>query len=121
MARTKTINIDGEQFVIAPLTIDQVEAYLGNTPGEDADANAWRDVTLTVIMNSINNAVKDGPQITLADLKKRMDLLMVNDLHSAVLEISGLRAAGRGADTGESQAAPKTEAEPSTSSTSETA
>jgi hypothetical protein len=122
MARTKTINIDGEQFTIAPLTIDQVEAYLGNTPGEGADANAWRDITLTVILNSLNNALRDDAQvISLTDLKKRMDLLMVNDLHSAVLEISGLRAAGPGADTGESQAAPKTEVETLTSSISETA
>ncbi len=110
MARTKTVNIEGEQFTIAPLTIDQVEAYLGNTPGDGADANAWRDITLNVILNSLNNAAGDGTQLTLADLKKRMDLLMVNDLHSAVLEISGLRAAGQGADVGESQAVPKTEA-----------
>lgn len=110
MARTKTISVDGEQFVIAPLTIDQVEGYLDNTPGEGASSNAWRDITLTVILNSLNNAAKDGAQLTLADLKKRMDLLMVNELHSAVLEISGLQAKGQGAGTGESQAAPKTEA-----------
>jgi hypothetical protein len=110
MARIKTINLEGEQFVIAPLTIDQVETYLGSTPGDGADAHAWRDLTLTVILNSINNAAGDGAQTTLADLKKRMDLLMVNDLHSAVLEISGLRAAGAGATAGESQAVPKTEA-----------
>lgn len=112
MARTKTINLEGEQFTIAPLTIDQVEEYLGSSTklGDNADGNAWRDITLTVIMNSLNNAAKDGPQLTLPDLKKRMDLLMVNDLHSAVLEISGLRAAGQGAAAGESQAVPKTEA-----------
>jgi len=108
MARTKTINIDGEQFVIAPLTIDQVEEYLGSTPAEDAPATAWRDITLTVIMNSINNAAKDGPKLTLADMKKRMDLLMMNQLHTAVLEISGLQVAGKGADAGESQAVQKT-------------
>lgn len=110
MARTKTINIEGEQFVIAPLTIDQVEAYLGNTPGEGADANAWRDITLTVILNSLNNAAKDGPQLDLADLKKRLNLMMVDDIHSAVLEVSGLRKADPGASVGESQAVPKTEA-----------
>lgn len=110
MARTKTLNIDGEQFTIAPLTVDQVEEYLGATPGEGASANTWRDVTLTVILNSLNNAAKGDPKLTLADLKKRMDLLMINELHSAVLEISGLRIAGPGAETGESKAAPKTAA-----------
>lgn len=114
MARTKTINIEGEQFVIAPLTIDQVENYLDSTPDEGANANVWRDITLTVILDSLNNASKTDNKalvLTLVDLKKRLDLSMMNDLHSAVLEISGLRAkpAG-GADPGESQAVLKMEA-----------
>ena len=109
MARIKTINVEGEQFIIAPLTIDQVEAYLDNTPGEDATPNAWRDMTLNVILNSLNNANPES-KLTLSDLKKRLNLLTMNDLHSAVLEISGLRAVGQGADAGESQAVQKTEA-----------
>lgn len=110
MARTKTINIEGEQFVIAPLSIDQVDEYLGSTPGENAPPTAWRDITLKVIVNSLNNAAGEGePKLTLADVKKRLDLMTMNGLHREILDMSGLRAADRGAAVGESQAVLKTE------------
>lgn len=109
MARTKTITIDNETFVVAALNIDQVEDYIGQETPPDADIKYWRDRMLSIIAISLNNAssLKNGDAHTAASLRKTLDIVSLPLLHSAVLEISGLRVVAPTENSpGESQAVP---------------
>ncbi len=124
MARTKTVTIEGEEFIIAPLNLDQVEEHIGAQPGESASSGGWRNHTLQAIANSLNNAssATNGDAVTVEKLRKRLDLVTLNPLYLAVLELSGLKPItkdSKDSPQGESPAA-RTEG-PSTSSISETA
>lgn len=110
MARTKTVEIDGERFVLAPLTIDQVEEHLSkdNLPG-DTDVTGWRDRSVLAVSQSLGNARRNDPTAVLSvsdefspsALKSRLYLSMLNDLYVAVLEVSGLRVEAKADSQGE--------------------
>lgn len=119
MARTKTITIEGESFLIAPLNIDQVEEYLLAELPPEADQKYWRNRSLMLIALSLNNAsgASNGDSETVETLRKRLDLVSLNALHTAVLDLSGLRTKSPEEQPGELQAVPTDR----TSSTSETA
>ena len=121
MARSKVVNIEGDEFKIAPLNIDQVEEHLGSAPNATDDTGNWRSHLLNAIAWSLNNAsgAENGDRVTPESLRKRLDLITLPALYKAVLEISGLRTVESGASSsGESQAAPEA---PSPSATSVTA
>jgi hypothetical protein len=108
MARSKTVTIEGEQFTIAPLNIDQVESHLTDTPDRN-DINGWRNHTLKAIAHSLNNASGEtnGNAVTIEMLRQRLDLLLLDGLYKEVLQVSGLRVltpSGEAAPKGESQA-----------------
>lgn len=93
--RTKEIDIEGQKFTIAPLTIAQVEELTdGVQPGPD-DAKAWKARALQTVCDGLANASPDAPQ-TPDGLRNSMDLLTYNALHSAILEFSGLKTVAMG-------------------------
>ena len=100
--KTNTIQINGQSFTIAALNMEQVEAIVD---APEADTKTARARTWQTIIDSFDNA--GNPQ-ELAVLKRLLDLPGFNELHKAVLEVSGLKV-------GENQAAAES---PSTSDTS---
>lgn len=105
--RTKTITIEEQEFTIAPLNLGQVDALMENNP-EASDLKAWKQRSRQTVCDSLNNAhgpfqVNEVPgSMNPANLAETMDLTTFNALHSAVLELSGLKAA----TPGETLAAP---------------
>ena len=92
--RKRTVEFDGVSFLIAPLTLDQVEQYLG----DDVNQNSRGEVTIKnadLICLSLNNALgeqaADGDKWTPARCKKELDpKLFWNLLPDAIMEFSGL-------------------------------
>jgi len=115
--RTKAIEQDGAVFVIAPLTLDQIEQYV-----KIEDLANKKSVGFTkayeIICYGLNNALsEDTPEEQLwtpAKIKTKIDMVMFEMLQQKILEFSGFEldkksidAAGRAAVgvAGESDAA----------------
>jgi len=88
--KTKTITIGDRTFSIAALNMEQVEAILeADIPA--FDNRGWRARSWKTITESMSNA-DPSTAPDLAELRRTLDLPSFNQLHSAVLEISGLKA-----------------------------
>jgi len=105
--RRKTVSIDGAEFTISPLTIEQVEQLVA--PAEELQENKSGIVRVyEMICTSLNNAIAGGASPaepwTPARIKHELDQYTVAWLQDQVLAMSGLRAVAE-SPTGESIAA----------------
>lgn len=86
MARTITVNVDGQEFILASMTMDQVEEFWDDE-GKREDLKQARSRIWKNIHYSIKNA---GSDITLEDLKKITTFEAFQILRDKSLEVSGL-------------------------------
>lgn len=92
MPRTKTIELDGAAFVIAPLTVAQVEQYL-ETPVEQKSELLGRLLPRSMcglIALSLGNAGASGDW-TPERVREEMDLDTVDVLYKEVLLFSRMK------------------------------
>lgn len=88
MARTTTVTSDGEEFVLASLTMDQVEEFWDDQrQNEDKDPISMRDRTWKNLLYSLNNA---GAGMEMSELKSRINFKQWQELQTAVLKVSHL-------------------------------
>jgi hypothetical protein len=107
--RTKTIELDGAKFTIAPLTLREVEEFVGKqkdalempegTAREKQFTQLWREF-LSMGFNNVHRG-EDGnwpePKPKLVDpgeIPDRLDLVSLQRLRDELLEFSGLRKEG---------------------------
>jgi hypothetical protein len=106
LPRTKTIELDGAKFIIAALTLSQVEEFLadhrdalglddkgnarpGATPDEKKLKQLWRKFICVGLNNAAQNGEKPREPKTLAD---ELDLVSFEMLRNELLKFSGLKA-----------------------------
>jgi hypothetical protein len=101
--RRKTFELDGAQFVIAPLTYGQLEEYAAKSKeinekfkdkkAEEYQQEDWlvyRSMRFWVICAALNNATPDGPLITEDDIKNEMENGILQPLWEEIIRFSGL-------------------------------
>jgi hypothetical protein len=101
MMRTKKITIEGLEFTIAPMNLDQTEQYLAPIEELADDPTKLRQIrgkNYEVVLAGLNNAL---PEVTdagtkhevwnLARLRKELDMILYNGLLTAILQYSGLQ------------------------------
>lgn len=99
MPRTKIIELDGAKFVIAPLTLAQVEAFLEKQRKalEAENRDELRDIWRDVICAGLNNAERSiDPTVfnrwTPEVLINEIDLVTFQLLREEMLTFSGLKS-----------------------------
>jgi hypothetical protein len=105
--RKKKVAIDGAEFVIAPLTIEQVERLIAPLEDLQKDQAAIAGV-YDLVCTGLNNATGlsgDSESWTKDRIKREIDQFTLAWLQNQILEFSGLRAQPEGES---SAAAPAT-------------
>lgn len=108
MRRLKKIEVDGAIFTIAPLTVEQVEHYLGTTVEQRVGKVSLMLVqgACDVICYGLNNAdsASDNPW-TPERIRVELDLELVDRLFSEILTFSKLKLIKAEESPGEAQPA----------------
>lgn len=93
--RTKQVKMDGAEFTIAPLTLDQIEQYIA--PLEDVatqKAIGFRKA-YEVVCYGLNNALPEGTpedqKWTKEKVSKQIDMVLFERLQEEIIEFSGFR------------------------------
>jgi hypothetical protein len=99
MRRTKQIEIDGVVFVIAPLTVGQVEEFTQS--GDEMIGPVFLTSTYNTVVMGLNNVpfdqrtqpdchidIDDGWSVE--SIRKELDLVIVKTLYTEILKFSGL-------------------------------
>jgi len=93
MARTKEVEIYGQKFVIASLTLDQVEQLFPATKEEQDKLKenplGQAERVYQCISFSLSTARPDDPWDK-ARIKRELDMVTFGELHLAILRLSGL-------------------------------
>lgn len=113
--RTKKVTLDGAEFLIAPLTVNQVEDQINKrqTPTGELDAAAVQQMTNYVyelVATGLNNAASaNGAQAdwTVDNLPERLDSVTIEFLQGEIIVFSGMEYQ-KGGQQGESSAAAPT-------------
>ena len=92
--RTKIVEMDGAQFVIAPLTLDQIEQYVKlDTLSKNKSVGFTK--AYEVICYGLNNALPEGtPEEQLwtpEKIKANIDLVMFELLQKEIIDFSGFK------------------------------
>jgi hypothetical protein len=100
--------MDGAEFIIAPLTLAQVDDFV-QTKVDNMKPEELRIRSYELVCNGLNNALPvtsngngDIVRWTPDRISKELDLVLYQHLQSEILEFSGLKVAAK---TGESPAA----------------
>jgi hypothetical protein len=111
MTRRKSIDIDGAVFMIAPLTVEQVEDYLGRTV-EDRATLMGKLLPVgmyDLVAAGLNNAAPaingDGPVWNKDRIRKELDLISVERLFEEILIFSKMKLVKVEESPGEAMAA----------------
>lgn len=90
--RKKTVSIDGAEFHISSLTVDQVEEIIA--PIEELDLKSGKARVYQIICHGINNYIQDqktGEELwTPENIGSKLDLVSLPFLKSEILKFSGL-------------------------------
>lgn len=98
MPRTKTVTLDGCDFVVAPLTMKQADDFRLGKQTENLDAAAALKRNREIVAQGLSNA--NGRAWTEQEVYAEIDAVSFVALHRAVIELSGFEI-----KTGETQAA----------------
>ena len=94
MPRIRTIDLDGLQLAVAPMSYCETEKYVGESKGmspEEFTARVFR-----IVADSLNRPdERDGgaPQWDVARVKRELDRPSIEKIHAEVLAMSGLSSA----------------------------
>jgi hypothetical protein len=104
MMRAKKITIEGLEFTIAPMNLDQTEQYLAPIEELADDPTKLRQIrgkNYEVVLAGLNNAIPDVVSTDdivhdyrpwdLARLRKELDMVLYNGLLTSILQYSGLQ------------------------------
>lgn len=112
--KTKTVDIEGQKFTIAPMTVAQVERYLEETesPDDKEKGKQFKLRTYDLICCGLNNArpnvVQHGTPVdaewTHERVRNELDWTTYMTLQREILDYSGLKIVSRESGAGEAQA-----------------
>jgi len=111
MPRIRILTLDNLQFPIAPMTYDEMEAYLKqitDLKAQDPDPKTFAAITLDTVVEALNRAgskSSDGEVYTRAKLTHEIDSGSINELYAEILKMSGIviKTAGEAAATSTSR------------------
>lgn len=96
--RKKTLEYDGQKYVISPLSMKQVDAIAAaqdSVPANDEAAkNFYRDRAVDTIIDGLNNAQKGEPDAqpwTRERVEDEIDIPTFEKLQTEILVFSGLK------------------------------
>lgn len=93
MIEGKTINLGGEDYVIAPLTLGQIRSMQKEIESIGRfDAKTLNDGALDIMIKVIHAGMsRNYPEITTEKIEGLIDLKNIRDVVEAVLGVSGLK------------------------------
>jgi hypothetical protein len=121
--RTKKVTIDGAEYTISPLTVEQVDAFnqalqvlpkledLTEEQRSSIAKNPFVQPTFQVIAWSFNNVYEipgdtdSAAHLTASDIPRKMDNITINFLRDEILSFSGLNYKTAETKPGEAPAA----------------
>jgi hypothetical protein len=107
--RHKQVSIDGQDFMIASLNLEQTEEIVGKI--ESGDIAKGKARVFSIIRYGLNNYIEDKQTgespWTEDDIRKRLDLISLPFLKDQILSFSGLLQ--ENPEPGETKTAQKTE------------
>lgn len=92
--RLKTLTRDGAAFVIAPLTMKQVEDFGRQPENKGEERTVFRGRAYDLVCQGLNNAMpddtKDEDRWTHDAIRQHLDYLIFNWLQDEIIKFSGI-------------------------------
>lgn len=90
--RKKKVTLDGAEFTIAPLTLDQVDEYVAPLEDIANQKSVGFKKGFQVVAYGLNNALPEGEaQWTEERIKSELDLVIFEHLQNEIIEFSGFK------------------------------